>query len=141
MIDKNTRLEHGGLAKILGVWHSVFCSSTAPPSILTSSGTVEVHHLMEFIQDYDPPAPKPYDWSTDGESFGDDLNAALTARYGDPTTRTYSGEDAGRYGLNRKSSVLCFSRGDATWLECTFNDIDLGDQWRKQPPAPKGSTL
>jgi hypothetical protein len=114
MIDKNTKLEDGGSVKISGVWHSVFCSSTAP---------------------------KPYDWSTDGESFGDDLNAALTARYGDPTTRTYSGEDAGRYGLNRKSSVLCFSRGDATWLECTFNDIDLGDQWRKQPPAPKGSTL
>ena len=141
MIDKNTKLEHGGLAKISGVWHKVFCSSTAPPSILTSSGTVEVHHLMEFIQDYDPPAPKPYDWSTDGESFGDDLNAALTARYGDPTTRIYDGEDAERYGLTEECFVLFYCHDPVSWARSRFMCLKDGDQWRKQPPAPKGSTL
>jgi len=139
MINENTKLEHGGKVKISGLWHGVFCSGTTAPEIIIGSAYVNAGHLKGVIEAYEPPEPKPYDWSTGCATFGDDINAALTARHGDPTIRTYAGEDAAQYGLTEDSRVLLWV--DERWINFPFEAISQGDQWRKQPAAPEGATV
>ena len=141
MIDENIKLEHGGKVKISGLWHGVFCIGTAAPEIIIGLAYVNAGHLKGVIEEYQPPAPKPYDWSTGCATFGDDINAALTARHGDPTIRTYAGEDAAQYGLPEDCCILYFAIDGASWNRCDFDMLAMGDRWRKQPSAPEGATV
>ena len=141
MINENTKLEHGGKVKISGLWHGVFCSGCAAPKIIIGLAYVNADHLNGVIEAYEPPEPKPYDWSTGCATFGDDINAALTAQHGDPTIRTYAGEDADQYGIMADTIVLSYFAKGATWLPYRFSVLDAGDQWRKLPAAPEGATV
>ena len=97
-----------------------------------------LHQMLSIIEAYEPPAPPPFNWSTGCAAFGDDINAALTAQHGDPTIRTYAGEDAAQYGLTEDSRVLLWV--DERWINFLFEAISQGDQWRKQLPAPQEVT-
>lgn len=98
-----------------------------------------LRQMLSIIEAYEPPAPKPYDWSTGCATFGDDINAALTAQHGDPTIRKYEGEDTAQYGLTKDSRVLLWV--DKSWINFPAYAIGRGDQWRKQPAAPEGATV
>ena len=143
MIDPKTKLEHGGKVRISGVWHEVENGNPEAGSFLGKIGDFyyPLQHMISVIEEYQPPTPKPYDWSTGCASFGDDINAALTARHSDPTMHTYTGQDPSRYGLHKDDWILRVCFKNHAWFSCQYKNIVIGDQWRKQPPAPKGSTL
>jgi len=141
MINENTKLEHGGKVRISGLWHGVFCIGTAAPEIIIGLAYVNAGHLKGVIEAYEPPAPPPYDWSTGCATFGDDINAALTARHGDPTIRTYAGEDPAQYGLTMEHRVLAWHPDGIGWVKTNLEILEHGTQWRKQLPAPQEVTV
>ena len=102
---------------------------------------------MSVIEEYKEPE-LVFEWLDKTESLFADrgetslqtINRKLTARYGDPTIRTYAGEDAEQYGLTGDSHVLYFDEyvggdGDA-WARSRFKNLDVGAVWRKQPVLP-----
>ena len=156
MIDPNTKIEHGGSVKISGLWHAVEISSI-PGKLCCKIGAYRwvVGDMLSVIEAYEPPKDaegSPYEWVSIGlwnpwNPFSS-LEAArvfkqaLLQRYGDPTIRTYAGEDAEQYGLTGDSHVLYFDEhvddggdGDA-WARSRFKNLETGNQWRKQPVLP-----
>ena len=96
--------------------------------------------MLSIIEAYEPPESKPYDWSTGCATFGDDINAALTAQHGDPTIRTYAGEAAAQYGLKDTVTVLYWFISGSRWGTVQWYGLKIGDQWRKHPAAPQEVT-
>jgi hypothetical protein len=141
MIDENTKLEHGGSVKISGLWHAVG-SSAMPSKLWCKIGDFRypLRRMLSIIEAYEPPAPPPFNWSTGCATFGDDINAALTAQHGDPTIHTYAGEDAERYGLAAGHRVLAWHSDGKGWVRANLEILTRGTQWRKQPAAPQEAT-
>lgn len=148
MIDENTKLEVGGRVKISGVWHEVHLRDSGNPVVCLGKDPrahrIPANRLMEVIEEYAEPEEAPYEWLyetwtplADVQPSVVSLNAGLTALYGDPRIRTYSGEDSARYGLTEDCFVLYYCQDNVSWARRRFRYLEAGVKWRKQPASPK----
>ena len=132
------KYEIGGRVKISNVWFNVIgvARGGQAPVVFTASDCKQAEVPATFIQDYEPPKPKPkpFDWLKDWhEGMKGDVNQYLTDTYGDPTERVYRGESAEAFGLNRSSYVNYWCNAESIWDKCVFNALTDGDLWRKMP--------
>jgi len=147
--------QEGGKVRISGKWRKI--SETYNPTagfwkVEGMGTTLATLDFDEIVEAYEPPQSEAYEWITANQLFesirtnairwdknADKVNQYLTETYGDPTVRTYNGEEPEDYGLEPSSVVLfwdeeCWS-GEC-WREEHFRGLEYGDKWRKQPPAP-----
>jgi len=151
MIDPNTELQHGGRVRISGQWHDVkdHHAFQNMPNIEIGPISINAAQLMPVIEDYEQPKPKPFEW-VERQIYKDienrvttftSINAALTATHGDPTIRTYRGEESAQFGLDSaKARVLYWDKDQARWFPCTFAELETGEQWRKLPAGPEATS-
>jgi hypothetical protein len=138
----------GGRVKISGKWRKIelksFCD-TVKVEGLQMYHTIE--DLGQIIEAYEPPQPKSYQWVSENEipsaAYGNGqkvaaalINSRLTETYGDPTVRTYEGEEPEEFRLTGDAFIHKWVGWG--WVTRKFCGLQPGDKWRKQPPAPKG---
>ena len=133
------KYEIGGRVKISGGWYEI--NATLPDdnqriievSVMTKAGGLFVP--VFFIEDYEPPKPKPFDWLKGWHitDINSEVNQYLTDTYGDPTERVYRGEKAEEFGLSGTDGVLYWMRVPKKWTSLAFCHLKGGDLWRKIP--------
>jgi hypothetical protein len=139
--------EVGGKVQISGKWYEIL---NVDPNDRWMPVRVRLEVASwwvweEIIQDYHAPTPPPFEWLPPHYNIDrcrnnldrrESINAWLTETYGDPTIRTYKGEHPKQFGLTFDSWVMRCA-GGKYWLFCHYDNLNLGDQWRKQPHAPQ----
>lgn len=122
--------------------------SEHPGSIAMVYEHVNVYAITPIAK----PEPEPEEWIT-LEDWGDakwegcarlTANTLLTRKYvTPPIVYTYNGEKPEEFGLDENSEVLywhepyfCYG-APPRWADRPFGDLDPGDRWMKQPPAPE----
>jgi hypothetical protein len=137
--------EQGGRVKISGKWYEVvgILPSSYRGILLPIVGAERFVVPEFFIEAYEPPKPKSFEWvpkhydfrqARNGMTHHESVNAWLAEKYGDPTERVYNGEDASEFGLEPDSDVLEWRKIVGCWTCVSFYLLIKGNIWRKQPP-------
>ena len=145
------KYEIGGKVRISGKWYEIedqggrlskcIRVQTSSESYLQSLSSV-----INFIEDYEPPKKDVvHGWLDNmpvfvGSVTARAVNETLSGEYGaPPIARTYNGEKASEFGLRDDSHVLWYDtdgNGDCWWECCEYCELNRGDRWMMQPPAP-----
>ncbi len=138
------KYKKGTIVKILGEWLEVV--GTIPHRVhLHGKGWVDAAWIDALAEAYKLHEEKPFEWVKVGglrEVFDvlglsgiehERLDKRLTEVFGDPTERTYNGEDASEFGLEDEDCVLYLSQNNKDWLALSFRDLTAKDVWRKMP--------
>jgi hypothetical protein len=146
------KYQKGGKVKISGKWRKLYETYNPTFAVWKVEGMeapLATLDLDEIVAAYEPPQPEAYEWITSDQLFAycknalnwdqnaDSINAFLSKVYGDPTVRTYSGEEPEEFGLMPKSLILVWA--GFMWMSLPYADLGHGDKWRKQPPAPQSN--